>query len=306
MGSGRKGAGPQTTVASPVSYEGYGLHTGKLGRVTLLPSPAETGIAFRRVDRAGLATVPASVEYIGGSHRSTSLCRDGVTVLTVEHLLAAIVWCGVDNALIELEGEEVPFGDGSALTFVELVERAGLKELDSERKEMRVTEPAWATAGRGHVVALPYEGSRVSFAFVGARPGATSEYVDFEVTPDTFSREIAPARTIGFERELDTLRDRGLALGARRDQAVIVGDAGYVGSSRFPDEAARHKALDLLGDIALAGRVLGHFVGIGSGHSLNHELARILVGRCRQRVSGPGDTGQEDSREQGACHDRRK
>lgn len=277
----------QTTIARPVSYEGSGLHTGERARITILPAPAGTGIMFCRIDLSQHAVIPAAVDHIGESHRATNLCRNGVTILTVEHLLAAIMWCGIDNARVEVDGEEIPLGDGSALTFVELVEGAGVRELDSGRREIRVQSPARVTRGQSHLVALPYEGLRVSFTFVGARPGATSEYVDFEASPDTFKKEIAPARTVGFEWELDTLREKGLALGATRDQAVIVGDSGYAGASRFPDEAARHKALDLLGDIALVGRVSGHFIGIGSGHSLNHELVRILVGQAADE-SGTG------------------
>ncbi|MEW5866230.1 MAG: UDP-3-O-acyl-N-acetylglucosamine deacetylase [Bacillota bacterium] len=286
----RQGAtGRQTTIARPASYEGRGLHTGERARITISPAPAGTGILFGRIDLSRHAVIPATVDHIGESHRATNLCRNGITVLTVEHLLAAIMWCGIDNAIVEVDGGEVPLGDGSALTFVELVEEAGVRELDSGRTEIRVQAPARVTRGQSHLVALPYEGFRVSFTFVGARPGATSEYVDFEVSPDTFKKEIAPARTVGFEWELNTLREKGLALGATRDQAVIVGDSGYVGASRFPDEAARHKALDLLGDIALVGRVAGHFIGVGSGHSLNHELARILA----RQAADKGGTGRK-------------
>lgn len=279
--------GRQTTISRPVSYEGRGLHTGERARIAILPAPAGTGIVFCRTDRSQDAVIPATVDHIGESHRATNLCRNGRAVLTVEHLLAAIMWCGIDNARVEVEGDEIPLGDGSALTFVELVEGAGVRELDYERRLVRVQSPTWVTKGRSHLAALPCEGLRVSFTFVGAKPGATSEHVDFEVGPDTFRKEIAPARTVGFEWELDTLRKKGLALGATRDKAVIVGDSGYVGASRFPDEAARHKALDLLGDIALVGRVAGHFIGIGSGHSLNHELARLLARQAADK-GGPG------------------
>ncbi len=279
----------ETTVARPVSYEGRGLHTGKPARITIRPAPCGTGIVFVRTDLPRPVAIQASVEFTGGSHRATGLAREGVAVLTVEHLLAAVLWGGVDNAFIEVDGEEVPLGDGSARTFVDLVDGAGIVELERQRRVLRVDRPAWVTQEQAIVIALPcdghdgddghegHDGVRVTFTFAGARPRVPSEHVDFEVTPETFRTEIAPARTVGFEWELARLHEAGLALGATPNEAVIVGEGGYVGPARFPDEAARHKALDLLGDIALLGRVSGHFIGIGSGHSLNHELARALA-----------------------------
>ncbi|MGE5593725.1 MAG: UDP-3-O-acyl-N-acetylglucosamine deacetylase [Betaproteobacteria bacterium] len=274
----------ETTVARAVSYRGRGLHTGKPSQVTICPAPAGTGIVFVRCDLPQRHTIPAHIDFVGTSRRATGLARDGVGVLTVEHILAGVLWAGVDNALIEVEGEEIPLGDGSSRTFVDLVEEAGVVELERERRVLRVETPVWVTRDEACAVALPADdnGLRVSFTFVAARPGMRSEHVHFnEVTPEVFKRDIAPARTVGFQWEIATLREKGIALGVGRDEAVIVGENGYVGHARFADEAARHKALDLLGDIALLGRVSGHFIGIGSGHALNHELARAVARTAR-------------------------
>ncbi len=279
----RQETAQETTIARPVAMTGRGLHTGTPSTIRLAPAPAGTGVVFRRTDLSRPVAIPASTPHIAGSRRGTDLSRDGVTLRTVEHILAAIVWCGVDDVIVEVDGEEIPLGDGSALPFVELIEQAGLEPLEPARSVIRVVEPLHVAAGRAQIVALPHEGLRVTMTFVGRRPGPTSEHVDLEVDPDTFKTDIAPARTIGFGWELDSLRSRGLALGASIDQAVIVGDGGYVGPSRYPDEAARHKVLDLLGDLALAGRVAGHFIAVGSGHALNHELARVLAARTQAR-----------------------
>ncbi len=226
--------------------------------------------------------MPVTVGNIGGSLRATDLECNGITVRTVEHIMAAIFRSDMDNIIVRLEGEELPLGDGSALTYVRLLEEAGVTDLSVGRREMSVACPRWITRGDSHLIALPYEGTRVTFLFLrkGSHREAgysNSEYLDIEVTPKVFREEIAPARTVGFQWELETIQEQGLALGATLEQAAIVGKDGYVGVTRFPNEACRHKALDLLGDIAILGRVLGHFIGIGSGHSMNHELIRLIA-----------------------------
>lgn len=277
----KTGLNRQTTISRSISYEGLGLHTGKPSRVTLLPAPPDRGVSFERYDLSEPRTIPVTPANIGGSRRATDLECDGVAVRTVEHIMAAISWSDIDNVVVRLEGEELPLGDGSALTYVRLLREAGVTDLSAKRHEMRVTCPRWTTRGTSHLIALPYEGTRVTFLFL--RKGShlepeysDSEYLDIEVTPEVFREEIAPARTIGFQWELETIQEQGLALGATLDQAAIVGENGYVGETRFPNEACRHKALDLLGDIAILGRVLGHFIGIGSGHSMNHELVQLI------------------------------
>jgi UDP-3-O-[3-hydroxymyristoyl] N-acetylglucosamine deacetylase len=289
----------QTTVSKPVSYEGLGLHTGKPARVTLLPGEPDTGVCFERWDLPEPRTVKAVLDNIAGSRRATDLECNGVDVRTVEHILAAIVWSGIDNITVRLEGEELPLGDGSALTYVRLLEEAGLSALPAARRDAGVIRPVWVSEGDKHLIALPYEGTKVTFLFLrkgrsGEQGYPGCEYFDIEVTPKTFREEIAPARTIGFEWEIQTIQEKGLALGATLDQAVIVSEDGYVGSTRFPDEACRHKALDLLGDIAILGRIRGHFIGIGSGHSMNQELARLIACDLKPEAKRGVQTGSDD------------
>ena len=166
----------ETTVARAVSYRGRGLHTGRPSRVTIRPAPAGTGIVFARCDLPRRHMIPARIDFVGTSRRATGLSCDGVGVLTVEHILAAVLWVGVDNALIEVEGEEVPLGDGSSRTFVELVEEAGIVELERERRALRVRTPVWVTRDEACAIALPVEDDvlRVSFTFVAAKPGMRS------------------------------------------------------------------------------------------------------------------------------------
>lgn len=264
-------------------YEGLGLHTGKRSRVTVLPALPDQGVCFERYDLPEAQVIPVSPGNIKRSRRATDLECNGVTVRTVEHIMAAIAWSNIDNIIVRLEGEEVPLGDGSALTYVDLFEEAGLAVSDVRRQEINVACPRRVTRGMSHLIALPYEGTRVTFLFLHNRfqqgdGYPNSEYIDTEVTPETFKKEIAPARTIGFQWELGTIQEQGLALGATLRQAVIIGEDGYIGCTRFSNEACRHKALDLLGDVALLGRIQGHFIGIGSGHSMNHELIKMIAG----------------------------
>lgn len=222
-------------------------------------------------------TVQACVANIGSSRRATDLQYNDVVVRTVEHAMAAILWQGVDNVIVRLEGEELPLGDGSALTYVNLLEEAGLTELPILRNEIRVMRPRWILRDGSCLIALPHDKTRVTFSFLRKGSSVEAEHLDVEVTSERFVEEIAPARTVGFQWELETIQEQGLALGATLEQAVIVSETGYVGDTRFPNEACRHKALDLLGDMAILGRIRGHFIGIGSGHSMNHELARLIA-----------------------------
>jgi UDP-3-O-[3-hydroxymyristoyl] N-acetylglucosamine deacetylase len=272
----------QTTISKPVSYEGVGLHTGKPARVTLLPAPPGLGVCFERLDLPEPQTVPAVLDNICGLRRATDLECNGIVVRTVEHIMAAILWSDIDNVIVRLEGEELPLGDGSALTYIHLLQQAGLVSLNMRRREANVIRPVWTCEGDRRLIALPYEGTRVTFLFLrksghGESGYSGSECFDIDVTPKTFREAIAPARTIGFQWEIRTIREQGLALGATLQQAVIIGENGYVGETRFSDEACRHKALDLLGDIAILGRIQGHFIGIGSGHAMNQELARLIA-----------------------------
>ncbi len=254
------------------------------------PAPPGSGLAFVRTDLPGEPAIRATTANVGTTSRCTGLRAAGnpvATVLTVEHLLAACVGTGLDNAVFALSGGEVPAGDGSAATWADLIAEAGLVEQPAEARRLAPPAPVWVSGPGSYLIALPAGGLQVTYVFTAdehageradGRGGVGNQYIDFVVTPETFRRELAPARTIAFLAEIEALRNRGLALGGTPEQAVVIGPNGYAGPCRFPDEPARHKALDLLGDLALIGpaRLYAHVIGIRSGHALNAELAKRL------------------------------
>lgn len=272
------GRDSEATIRVPVDCSGIGLHTGKAVNMRLLPAPPGHGVVFSRVDLPGSPRIAASIENVAGTSRCTSLGRDGVLVMTVEHLLAALWASGITNCEVQLDGEEVPACDGSALVFLELLRHAGKAAQDgTARKAVRLGEPVWIADGRRYIVALPHESFRVSFTFVGEHPGVPTQYADFLVDEEAFSDAIAPARTPAFLWEVEALRKQGLALGGDIESCVLLGESGYVNKPRFPDEVVRHKILDVVGDLALLGGVLAHIVAVGSNHTLNHRLASLIA-----------------------------
>lgn len=268
----------QTTIGTPVTLDGVGLHGGGPCRLTLAPAPADTGIVWQRMDLPGRPTVPATVEYVVDTRRATTIGRGVARIRTVEHVMAALRALEVDNALVQLEGEEPPFADGAAATFVALIRSASVAPLDAPRRARRPRAPVWVSSGDAHMVALPSSEFRVSYTFVSDHPALRTQFADFAVDPDVFEHEIAPARTVGWLHEVEALRRSGLGLGITKDAAVVVGETDLVTPMRFANEVARHKVLDIVGDLALAGPVAGlHVIAVRSGHQLHVELARRLT-----------------------------
>lgn len=267
----------QTTIGAAVSMDGVGLHGGRPCRMTLLPAPADTGIVWRRADLPGAPEVPASAEFVVDTTRATSIGRGAAAVRTVEHVMAALRALRIDNAVVQLDGEEPPFADGAAAAFVRLIRRAGTELLDAPRRARPLRAPAWAAAGDAYIVALPADEFRVTYTFVSDHPALGTQFADFSVDPDVFETEIAPARTVGWLHEVEALRRRGLGLGITKDAAVVVDETGFVSPMRMPDEVARHKVLDIVGDLALAGPLAGvHVMAVRSGHALHVELAKKI------------------------------
>jgi UDP-3-O-[3-hydroxymyristoyl] N-acetylglucosamine deacetylase len=274
--------GRQQTIAAPAAMRGIGLHTGRAVGVVLHPAPAGSGIVFRRTDRPG-PPVPALVAHVTGTASCVALGGDG-GVRTVEHLLSAARGVGVDNLLVELDGPEVPGMDGSAAPFVRTLREAGLRAQDAPRQVVAPPAPVSVGDGRGAwVVALP--ASHLSLAYVvtlrasaAAGPAAGDQAASFDVSMDDYEETIAPARTWGYERDAAALRARGLALGASLHNTLAIGDEGFLNPPRFPNEPARHKVLDLLGDLSLLGRDLAAAViAVRAGHALHVELVRALA-----------------------------
>ena len=264
----------QTTLARPVSKDGIGLHTGSRSSLTLLPAAPHAGIVF--ICGSG-AEIPATAEQVVDTRRCTTLGRGGARVMTVEHVLSALYGMGVDNVRIEVQGEEIPACDGSAQEWVKLIRRAGLRRLEAPREMLTLGKAVWVAEGDSWGVAAP--APRLTLA-VGVDYGEEvvgRQTLWLPVTATRYARELAPARTFGFEHEVETLLAAGLARGGTRENAIVVRSDGYSAPLRFPDEAVRHKAMDALGDLALCGgRLRAHVALVRPSHRLTTELALAL------------------------------
>ena len=269
----------ETTVQRPVEARGVGLHSGVPVTIRIVPAPPSTGIVFLRTDLDNFP-IPASWRHVARVSYATSLMRQGVLISTTEHLLSVLYSMGVDNAFIEIDNLEVPILDGSGEPFVELVLEAGLKSYRRRRRFLRIRRPVSIEAGGKRITILPADRFLLTCDVFYDHPLIGRQSLDLTVTPETYSREIAPARTFGFERELDQMRDMGLIRGATLDSAVCFNNTGVLnpGGLRFSDECCRHKALDLIGDLALIGKpLLGHVIAERAGHAMHAALvARIM------------------------------
>jgi len=271
----------QKTIEKSVSIEGVGLHTGQKSRVTFNPAPADSGIRLVRTDVPGAVPVRAEVDNlldIEKYPRRTSIANGTFYVHTVEHLLSALFALEVDNVLIEMEGEECPGLDGSALQFIEAVKSAGVKELGGQRESFRVKEPIYISDNGSHIIALPGDGLKVSYTLDYPKSLIKSQYASFVVTPETYEKELAPARTFCLEEEVDKLKAIGLGKGSDFSNTLVIGKTGVINNKfRFDDEPVRHKISDLIGDLALLGSpISAHVIGIRSGHALNTRLIKKL------------------------------
>lgn len=268
----------QTTIARESCAEGVGLHTGVHGYVRLLPAPAETGIVFRRVDLDNFH-IEAQGRNVARVSYATSLMKQGVLLSTTEHLLAAVYSCGIDNVYIDINSIEIPILDGSAEPFMQMLEHSGLRKLRRKRRYLKVLKPLEVSEGDRRIGIYPAEEFRVRCYVDFPHPLVGQQEVEMLVGPDTFRQLLARARTFCFERDITPLRAMGLIRGGSLDNAIVLTEDGIMnGPLRFPDEFGRHKALDLIGDLALAGlplqaRVEAH----KAGHSLHTQLVSRLL-----------------------------
>ncbi|HLH05498.1 MAG TPA: UDP-3-O-acyl-N-acetylglucosamine deacetylase [Bryobacteraceae bacterium] len=270
----------QTTVRRMVETSGTGLHHGAPVRLRILPAPPNTGIVFRRTDLDG-TRIRASWKLVERVSYATSLMHPkGIFISTTEHLLSVLYSMSIDNAFIELDNLELPILDGSGLPFVELLSEAGVQELAQPRRYLRILKPVTVEAPGKKVTILPSDCFELRCRNFFDHPLVGEQTLSLEVTPETYAREIAPARTFGFEYELDAMRDMGLIRGATLENAVCFTRTGVAnpGGLRFPDECCRHKALDLIGDLALIGRpLLGCVVAEKAGHAMHVALVKKLM-----------------------------
>ena len=267
----------QVTLAAGVTYSGAGLHSGKDVTMTLKPGEPDTGIVFIRTDLPGQPEIHARAELVTSTLKATTLSENGAQVFTVEHLLGALSAMGIDNCRIEMDAPEPPVTDGSGLVFAQLVQEAGRREQDAEKKVYVVDRAFSVHDGDKFIAILPYDGTRISFTSVNTHPLLGTQYFDVILDEETFLKEIAPARTIGFMREVEQMRKIGLGLGGNLENALVYDDSKCLSVPRFPDELVRHKILDVLGDLSLIGPWKGHVIAVKSGHSYNSQLAKQII-----------------------------
>jgi UDP-3-O-[3-hydroxymyristoyl] N-acetylglucosamine deacetylase len=268
----------QTTIARSASAEGIGLHTGVQSRIRLVPAPADTGIVFRRIDLDNFP-IEAQGSNVARVSYATSLMKQGVLLSTTEHLLAAVYSCGIDNIFIDIDAIEVPILDGSAEPFMQMLQRAGTRKLRRRRRYLKVLKPMEVVEGGRRIGIYPADEFRVRCYVDFPHPLVGQQEVEMVVNPETFRHLLARARTFCFERDIEPLRAMGLIRGGSLDNAIVLTSDGVMnGRLRFPDEFGRHKALDLIGDLALAGLpLLARVEAHKAGHALHTQLVSQLL-----------------------------
>jgi len=272
----------QRTLKNMISATGVGLHTGEKVYLTLRPAAVDTGIVFRRVDLDQPVEIKAHPDNVGDTRLSTTLEQDGVKISTVEHLLSAFAGLGIDNAYVDVSAPEVPIMDGSAGPFVFLIQSAGVEAQNAPKKFMRIKHKVTVEEGDKWAGFEPFDGFKVSFAIDFDHPVFAehnqSAAVDFSST--SFVKEVSRARTFGFIRDIEMLRQSNLALGGSMDNAIVVDDYRILNDDglRYEDEFVKHKILDAIGDLYLLGHsLIGSFSGRKSGHALNNKLLKALL-----------------------------
>ena len=275
----------QRTLKTEISYTGIGLHSGREVHATLKPAPEDTGIVFVRTDLPGAPQIHAKAENVTSTLRATTVEENGHKVFTIEHLMSAFHAHRIDNAYVELDSEETPVADGASLVFFELMAKAGIAEQAKDRKEIvidKVYRIDDEKTGR-FVMVLPYDGFRVSFTSLNPHKLIGVQYEDFHIDEAVYHKEIAPARTIAYEKEIQALREMGLGLGGSLENVIVYNDEGWLNPLHFEDELVRHKILDVIGDLRLAGIIRGHVIAAASGHALNTQLAKKIAAAYANR-----------------------
>ena len=272
----------QRTLKNVIRATGVGLHSGEKVYMTLRPAPVDTGIVFRRIDLDPVVEIPASAELVTETTLCTGLTCEGAKVQTVEHLMSAMAGLGVDNAYVELSSAELPIMDGSAGPFVFLIQSAGVAEQDAPKRFIRITRPVEVTEGDKVARFEPYDGFKLGFTVKFDHPmiPASQSRAEVDFSTGAYIKAVARARTFGFMRDLEYMRERNLGLGGSMDNAIVLDEFRVLNEDglRYTDEFVRHKILDAIGDLYLAGRpILGAYEGFKSGHALNNKLVRALL-----------------------------
>ncbi len=280
----------QQTIKRPVSFSGVGIHTGSKVNMTWKPAPVDHGVKFVRVDLDGKPIIEPRVANIRDVTRWTTIGSDGAVIHTVEHVLGTLNGYGIDNLIIELDANEPPVGDGSALSYVQMVKQAGIQPQEGQREIFRPQETVHVEVGDSLVVVVPSDQLRISCTIHYGKPGLDAQFLSLAIEPETFESQISPARTFAFYEDLQDLIDHGLIKGGSLENAVLIRNESILATEplRFRDEFVRHKILDVLGDIMLLGRPLAaHIITIRPGHACNAELTRALAKLMEKEQPAP-------------------
>jgi UDP-3-O-[3-hydroxymyristoyl] N-acetylglucosamine deacetylase len=268
----------QRTIKNKVSFEGIGLHTGRYSKVTLKPAARDTGITFIRTDKPTI--IKAHIGSVTDTVFATTLGNSGVKIRTVEHILAALSGIGLDNIYIEVNGPEIPIFDGSSSELISIILSAGIAKQGKKRPFLRIKRPYIFEDGHSTIAVLPYNGTRITYSIFYSHFGVGEQRLSVDITQESFIKEIAPARTFGFTKDIEYLRVNGFAKGGSLENAIILGEDGVLNASglRFTDEFVRHKVLDSIGDFSLIGfPIYGHMIVNKSGHSTNVRFLKKLL-----------------------------
>lgn len=268
------------TLNKEVQYNGVGLHKGEEIKMKLIPAKSG-GIVFKRVDlEKGKNLISMDIENTFELTRGTNLKNEfGAAVYTIEHFLSALYIAGITDLIVELDGNELPIGDGSARIFLEVIESVGIQELEEDIQEIEVKTPINLTVGDKHIVALPYDGYKITYTIKFDHTFLKSQMLEVDLDIESYKNEVANARTFGFDYEIEYLKKNNLALGGTLDNAIVIKKDGILNPSglRFEDEFVRHKILDLIGDLKILNRpIKGHIIAIKAGHALDIEFAKLL------------------------------
>ncbi|MEO6035853.1 MAG: bifunctional UDP-3-O-[3-hydroxymyristoyl] N-acetylglucosamine deacetylase/3-hydroxyacyl-ACP dehydratase [Verrucomicrobiota bacterium] len=274
----------QQTLRQPVSFSGIGLHSGNRVNMTFLPAPPDTGVHFRRMDLEGKPEIEARVENVSTTNRSTSLSKGNAKIHTVEHVLAAFAGSGIDNALVELDANEPPIGDGSARDYMRMIQSVGLVPQGVRREVYQIHTPIDMESGESLIAVFPHDKFKISCTS-SDKNGRFSQFFSVELSPETWERDLAHARTFCFYEEIEFLIKNGLIKGGSLENAVVIREDAILTTEplRYADEFVRHKILDIIGDLSLIGRpITGHIVAVKPSHATNCELARQITAQMRK------------------------
>ena len=268
------------TLANEIFYEGIGLHKGKNIKLHLIPAE-KGGIIFKRVDmEEGKNEISLDIENTFDLTRGTNLKNEfGACVYTIEHFLSALYIFGITDLIVELDENELPIGDGSARIFIEEIEKAGIKELQEDAEEIVITEPIYLSKGDKHIVALPYNGYKLTYTIKFDHTFLKTQMLELDVDLDSYKKNIGNARTFGFDYEIEYLKKNNLALGGTLDNAIVIQKDGVMNPSglRYEDEFVRHKMLDIIGDLKVLNKpIKAHIIAVKAGHALDIEFAQLI------------------------------